>query len=298
MAVTQHAPSTVETTVADPLTRMPRPFGVLLLVLAGALLANTVLGPLGTGLVTYPISETLRNQLIGLEIVTLALVVPWTVFAGVASLRGRSGGPLLAFGPAAYTAYMFVQYVLGPEYAEYRLVVIFHLGILILSGGVTLWAWSLSREEILLSSSRRRELAYGGVLLGLAVFVLSRYLAAIAGSFTGAAIAPEFEAERTFYWSIFLLDLGIVVPCTVAGAIALIHGAPLGRRALYAATGWFALVPPSVAAMAAVMLVNDDAHASVGTVVLLGSASVAFVLFTAMVYRPLWQRADAPAGAS
>jgi hypothetical protein len=268
-------------------TRAPRSFGVLLLLLAAALVVNTAVGPLALNLVDYPITETLRNQLIGLEVVTVALVVPWCVYAGIRALRGEPGSALLAFGPAAYTLYMFVQYVLGPEYAEYRAVTLFHLGLVTLSGGLTLWAWSLSRTTTLPVHSQRAERVYGAVMLGLALFVVLRYAGAVAGSLSSTEIPAEFAAARTFYWSIYLLDLGVVVPATVVGAVALLRGRQLGRRALYAVTGWFALVPPSVAAMAAVMLVNDDPNASVATTIVLTAASVAFGAFTVVVYRPL-----------
>lgn len=262
-------------------------FGRLLLVLAAALLVNSAIGPLGAGLVDYPIPETLQNQLIGLELVTVALVVPWCVLAGILALRSRPGSALLAIGPASYTVYMFVQYVLGPEYGEYRVVTLFHLGVFTLSGGLTLWAWSLSRSSRPPVRSRRTERWFGAVMLGLALFVVLRYAAAIAGSFTTTEIPEEFDAARTFYWSIFLLDLAVVVPATVVGAAALLRGRDLGRRALYATTGWFALVPPSVASMAAVMLANDDPHASAATVVGLTVASVAFGVFGVVVFRPL-----------
>jgi hypothetical protein len=272
---------------ADDDIRAPRPFGLLLLVLAAALLVNSAIGPLGAGLVDYPITETMRNQLIGLEIVTVALVVPWCVVAGARALRGEPGSALLAFGPVSYTVYMFVQYVLGPQYAEYHAIMLFHLGLVTLSGGLTLWAWALSRSTALPVRSPRSERIYGVVMLGLALFVVLRYAGAVAGSFRTTAIPEEFAAARTFYWSIYLLDLGVVVPCTIIGAIALLRGRQLGRRALYAVTGWFALVPPSVASMAAVMLVNDDPHASAGTVIALTVASVVFGVFTVIVYRPL-----------
>ena len=268
-------------------TVAPRPFGVLLLVLAAALLLNSGLGPLGLDAVDYPISASLRNQLIGLEVVTVLLVVPWSVVAGVRALQGRPDAALLGFGPAAYSAYMFVQYVLGPEYDDYRAVTLLHLGLVTLSGGLTLWAWSLSRELVLPARSRRPERWHGVVLLGLAAFVLIRYAAGLVGAFTSKAIPEEFADARTFYWSIYLLDLGVVVPCTVVGAVALLRGRDLGRRALYAITGWFALVPPSVAAMAATMLVNDDPNGSVPTLVILSTVSVLFAVYAVVVYRPL-----------
>jgi hypothetical protein len=268
-------------------TRAPRSFGVLLLVLAAALVVNSVIGPLVLDLVHYPITESLRNQLIGLEVVTVVLVVPWCLYARGRALRGEPGSALLAFAPAAYTAYMFVQYVLGPEYAEHRAVTLFHLALVTLSGGLTLWSWSLSRTTTLPSRSHRAERVYGAVMLGLALFVVLRYAGAVAGSFGSTAIPAEFAAARTFYWSIYLLDLGVVVPATVVGAVALLRGRQLGRRALYAVTGWFALVPPSVAAMAAVMLVNDDPNASAATVVVLTVASLLFGAFAVLVFRRL-----------
>ena len=268
-------------------TRTPPAFGVLLLLLAAALLVNSLIGPLGLDLVDYPITQTLQNQLIGLEVVTVALVVPWCGYAGIRALRGEPGSALLAFGPAAYTVYMFVQYVLGPEYAEYRAAALFHLGLVTVSGGLTLWAWALSRTTTLPARSQRTERFYGAVMVGLALFVVLRYAGAIAGSFSSTKIPEEFADARTFYWSIYLLDLGIVVPATVVGAVALLRGRQLGRRALYAVTGWFALVPPSVAAMAAVMLVNDDPNASVATVLTLTIASLMFGVFAVLVYRPL-----------
>jgi hypothetical protein len=268
-------------------TRTPPAFGVLLLLLAAALVVNLVIGPLGLNQADYPISDTLRNQLIGLEIVTTLLVVPWCGYAGIRALGGEPGSALLAFGPAGYTAYMFVQYVLGPEYGEYSAVALFHLGLVTLSAGLTLWAWALSRTTTLPVRSHRAERVYGLLTMGLAVFVLLRYVGAIAGSFTSTPIPQEFADSRTFYWSIYLLDLGVVVPATVVGAVALLRGRELGRRALYAVTGWFALVPPSVAAMAATMLVNDDTNASVTTVVVLATASLVFGGFAVVVYRPL-----------
>lgn len=266
---------------------VPRTFGVLLLALAGALVANSVLGPLGLDVVDYPITGTVRNQLLGLELVTLALVVPWCAIAGLRALRQRPDAAVLAFAPAAYTLYMFVQYVLGPEYDDYRPIIFLHVAIVTLSAGLTLWSWSAMRESELPERSRRAEQVFSAVMLGLAAFVVLRYVGAIAGAFDTKPIPAEFDAARTFYWSIFLLDLGVVVPATVVGAVALRHGLRLGHRALLATTGWFSLVPPSVAAMAAVMLVNDDPHASVGTVALLSVASVVFAGLAWSAYRPL-----------
>ena len=274
---------------------VPQTYGWLLLLLAGVLLLNTILGPVVLGVVSYPITETVENQLRGLELVSALLVAPWAAVAGVGALRGRPAAPILGFAPAAYAAYMFVQYVLGPEYARYSITSLAQLGIFVLAAGLMLWSWSLS-GGVHLPPVRARQATRSGLLLfALAAVVLLRYTGAMAGAFSGSRIEQEFAEERTFFWSIFLLDLGVVVPCTVAAGVAVLRGTTVGPRALCAVVGWFALVPPSVAAMAAVMWARNDPNASISTVVLLSAASAAFGVFAWRTLRPLLtgpERAD------
>jgi hypothetical protein len=262
-------------------------FGWSLVLLAGLLVLNGLLGPLLGGLVDYPISESMTNQLLGLEAVTLVLVVPWTCIAGVLAIRHDPRAALLALGPTSYTAYMFVQYVVGPEYRTYSWLVLFHVVIFSLAGGLALSAWSRAQHELVppISTGQRRRI--GVLLLALAAFVLLRYLPAFVGAASRDPIAAEFREARTFFWSIVLLDLGVVVPVTVAAAVALLRGSDRGQRALYGVVGWFALVPPSVTAMAAVMLARDDPHASVPTLLLLSVATVVFWVVASSILGPL-----------
>lgn len=262
-------------------------YGYLQLLLATVLLVNSLLGPLVLGVVSYPISSSMENQLIGLELVTTFLVVPWAAGVGVAARRGHPAAPVLGFAPAAYAAYMFVQYVLGPEYDRYSVTALAQLGIFVLAAGLALASWSLSRTAPLPSLGAAQRARAGRVLLALAAFVLLRYTGAIVGAFAGEPLGSEFADERTFFWSIVLLDLGVVVPGTVVAAVALLRGAAVGQRALYAVVGWFALVPPSVAAMALVMWVRDDPHASLPTVVMLSVVSLVFGVFAWHTVRPL-----------
>jgi hypothetical protein len=244
--------------------------------------------------VRYPISTSMSNQLLGLEIVTVVLVVPWTATAGALVLRQDPRGPLLSLGPTSYTAYMFVQYVLGPEYGAYSGVVVLHMAVFVLASGLTLVAWSRAQLDPAPFTTARQRRWTSVALLGLAGFVLMRYLPTFVGAFTHEPIAAEFRDARTFFWSIVLLDLGVVVPLTTAGAVALGRGTEAGRRAVYGIVGWFALVPPSVTAMAAVMLVRDDPNASAPTLVLLIVATLAFWMLAGRVFGPL--RVQVPRG--
>jgi hypothetical protein len=273
-------------------SRMSSGFGWSLVLLAGLLMLNGLLGPLLIGVVDYPISESMTNQLLGLEAVTLVLVVPWTCIAGALAIRHDPRAVLLALGPTSYTAYMFVQYVVGPEYRSYSWPVLFHVVIFALAGGLALTAWSRAQHESVppITMGQRRRIAV--VLLALAGFVLLRYLPAFLGAASREPITAEFREARTFFWSIVLLDLGVVVPVTVAAAVSLLRGSNAGQRALYGVVAWFALVPPSVTAMAAVMLAREDPHASLPTFLLLSVATVVFWVVAGSVLGPLlrWRR--------
>lgn len=272
-----------------PVGTAGRGFALLCASVAAGLVANSVCGPLVLDLIDYPFAATIENQLIGLELVSVFLVVPLCLAAGVLALRGHPAAGPLAFGPAAYTAYMLVQYVLGPEYAAYVPAAVLQLVLFVLSLVLAVWAWSRSvglGAEI--PASRRR--VYGLALLALAVFVLSRYASGLAGASTHTPIPAEFAASRTFYWSIFLLDLGVVVPGTVAAAVSVLRGGHLAAASLYAVVGWFALVPPSVASMGIVMLARDDPYASVPQVLVLSTVAVLFAAFAVVVFRPLFAR--------
>ena len=258
-------------------------FAVGLFSLAAALLVNTALGPLGTEVIVYPITGTLLNQTLGLEAVTVGLVVPITFIAALLALRGHGAAPLLGFGPAAYSAYMFVQYVLGPEYERYTGAVLFQTVIFTLSGVLTVWAWALASRQPMPHLTSRRRHVYGAILLLLGAFIVSRYLPAV----LGGALPPEFAEARTFFWSIFLLDLGVVVPATLVAGVALLRGARLAHQALYALMGWYALVPPSVAAMSATMIVNDDPHAAPGQAIMFGLVAIIFAGLAIWIWLPL-----------
>jgi hypothetical protein len=122
----------------------------------------------------------------------------------------------------------------------------------------------------------------------LAAFILTRYAPALAAAIAGDGLTAGFRQDVSMYWSIVLLDLGIVVPATIAAAVGLFRGASWSRKALYAVIGWFALVPPSVAAMGIAMVANEDPNQAGGEVAVLTIAAVVFAAIAVRLYRPLF----------
>jgi len=263
-------------------------FGVGMLASGVGLAANTMLGPLVADAIRYPFTETVLNETLGLEAVSLLLVAPLAIAAGLLALRGHPAAPFVALGPTSYAAYMFVQYVLGPQYPTFQPSIALHLGLFVLNVVLLVQAWTLARDTVPGARSR----GWAGVLLLLAGFVLSRWSVAFGGMAGGDAV-PAAPADLTMYWSIFLLDLGLVVPAAVATAVGILLSSRWAQAALYGVVGWFALVPPSVAAMSIVKLLRDDPNAATGDTVVFVVVSLVFWAIAAVLFRPLFGRRHA-----
>jgi len=262
-----------------------------LVAVAAGLATVALLGPLVSGVIDYHVSETLRNQTIGLDLVSLALITPLAVLATFLVLRGHIAGVTLALGVGAYSAYMFVQYVLGPDYAHVpgnneRL---FPLAVAVFVAGwaVALTAWNAIDVDAL-PLSPRREWWLTRVLLpvlGLAAF--GRYIPTLADWMSSSPSDDLYLAGRNFGWAIALLDLGVFLPLMICACVGVARARPWGKKALYAVVTWFGLVGPAVAAMAITMYVNEDPNGSAGNAAFMSVLGGLFLLLALYLYRPL-----------
>lgn len=282
---TQHPPGTAEHVRVGPgpptPSRPAHPWFALGMVVLGLMLAtNSLMGPLFADVIDYPFTQTVLNETLGLEVVTLVLVAPLTVLAGALVMRSHRAGPLLALAPTSYGVYMLVQYVIGPQYPTYQLSIAWHLALFVLALALFTRAWTLAAPDHDVRPGR-----WAGVLAVLAIFVLSRWTPAIAGILHGGAV-PAAARDLTMYWSIFLLDLGVVVPAMIATAVGLLRRATWARRALFAVMGWFAMVPPSVAAMSVVKVARGDPNELVADTVIFLVVTVAVAVLAVVLFRP------------
>jgi hypothetical protein len=298
--------TTVTTTAASPRQREhPAPLAITrataalaagLFAVAAGLAVVSLLGPLVTGVIDYHVGETLRNQTIGLDAVSLIVVAPLSILAALLVLRGHVAGAALGLGVGAYTAYMMVQYILGPEYERLpgnnELLFPLYLALFSLGWVVALAAWNATDERHLRSPARDRLL--GRVVLPvLALLAFSRYLPALADWMSSTPEDPGYLAGPSFAWAIAMLDLGVFLPATVAACFGLVRQSPWAQKLLYTVVGWFGLVGPAVAAMAITMYVNDDPNASGASTAFMTALGLAFALFALYLYRPLFRPAEA-----
>lgn len=241
---------------------------------------NTILGPLFIGVFSYPFTQTVYYETLGLEAVSLLLIAPLAVAAGILALRGHHAGAVLALGPAGYSVYMLLQYVVGPQYATYQPSVAFHLTLFVLGALLLLRAWTTVDAGSLPAVSR----GWAAITFLLAAFVLSRWLPAFAGMINLESV-PAAGPDLTMFWSIFLLDMGVIVPATIATGVALLVGERWAVKALFGIIGWFALVPPSVAAMSIVKLVSADPLASATDTIVFVIVTLIFWSLFAWLFR-------------
>jgi hypothetical protein len=267
--------------------------------IAIGLATAALLGPLATGAIDYRITETLRNQTIGLDAVLLFLVSPLALLAALLVVRRHVAGPVLALGAGAYTSYMYVQYILGPDYAHMRgnNERLFPLALFLFGAGwaVALTAWHLIDTERL-PRSRKRERLIGQVILPvLALAAFGRYVPSLTDWMSSSPQDKNYLAGPSFSWAIAMLDLGVFLPATVATRVGLVRGTRWAQKALYTVVGWFGLVGPAVAAMAITMYVNDDPIASGGNTIFMSVLGLAFLTLAVFVYWPLFRgRAGSP----
>ncbi|RIK35999.1 MAG: hypothetical protein DCC58_19835 [Chloroflexi bacterium] len=229
--------------------------------------ASSLLGPLGAGVIQWRISPDMEDQLLGGDAVGLFLVAPVAVIAGLRWWRGHSQAAALALGPALYGIYTYFVAILLPEYERFagnnERAFPLYLVLLWLSWLTAAAAWhELGRQASPQVEPRlRRMIAVPvnlvGSLMGLA------WIGQIATVMGGDTTQTGYLDHPTGFWLIRTLDLGLVIPVSLATGIGLLRGGPLAMRATYAVLPFLTLMTASVAGMGIAMLVRDSADATV-----------------------------------
>ncbi len=271
----------------------------MLFILAAGVACQSLLGPLALGQVNYHVVDDVENQIIGGDLVALALVAPVCVLAGLLTLRGRRAGPVLALAPTAFVMYLYTQLAVGGEFAatdgnsERAFPLLLALFWLAGAGFVVAWRSVDAASLPELGDPLRRTV--GVVLLMMAVFLtLGLHLRGLADVLDGPPYGVDYTQGPTVFWIVKWMDLGLVVPLSVLTAVGALRRARWAALLTYAVIGWGALLGSAVAAMGVVMVIGDDPAASAGVTGVFVCFALAFWALTGWLFHPLLRKSSSP----
>lgn len=275
---------------------MNRVMGIGCVALGIGVAASSLLGPLALRVIEYRTAATGLNQLKGADLASLVAVAPLAVTAGVLWWQRHPLAPIVSLAPSAYAAYTFTQAILGEDYGRYEgnneLFFPLHLALVVLGGALALRSWSAIDGDSLPWPSPRLTKTAAFTLLGSAIFLmLGLHVPGLAAVWRGEPPVEYVDAPAAF-WTVKLMDLGIIVPAAIATGVGLLRGSRTALKGAYGLSGVFALIGASVTAMAIVMQVSDDAAAQPVMIPAFGLITAAFTALAVRLARSA-QRSDA-----
>ena len=291
-SVTPTPPRVVDSHRTGPSARWTCPALVALAV--GVALA-ALLGPLTGGPIRYHVSVDALDQVIGGDLVAVALVAPVSLFAALLAWRGHPAAPVVALGPAVFAVYTYTQLAIGGDYARYEgnseRFFVLYLAIFVLGSAIALRSWASIKALRFPPMTRRSRRVLGSFVIVVAGFVLvGLHMPTLIDAWRDQPERPEYLADPGVFWVVKLMDLGIVVPTLTAVGVGLVRGADWAHKAAYGALGWFALLGSSVAAMAVVMQVKADPAASTMNTIAFGLFALVGLTVAVRLLRPLLAR--------
>lgn len=261
---------------------------IALVLLAAALTANVLLGPLGLGLIAWRLSANSLNQTYGADAATLLLVVPVALAAAGLWWRGHRLAAPLALGAGPAALYYGIAEVLGPDYIRYpgnneRYFPLF-LAVIILSWMIAARAWEAldaapPRPPVWLARGLAVVLALAASLVGFA------WLAQLLAISATGQLTPEYLDAPSAFWTIRIVDLGFLVPICLGVGVGLWRGSVLASKAAYGVVAFLTLQAAAVLAMGGVMLWRDDPAASAGFFAALAPITLALAACTLALLR-------------
>lgn len=142
--------------------------------------------------------------------------------------------PALTLGPALFAAYTYTTVVLGQEFARYpgnvepffpRFAGLVALGVAL--AAIT-WSWLARRQPVLPGEGLRRLLA--GIFFVIGVCFALTWAAQIRQVVAGAPSIGYLGAPDLF-WTIKLLDFGLLIPLWIATGVGLLRRWPWATAA-------------------------------------------------------------------
>jgi hypothetical protein len=254
-----------------------------LFLLALALAASVLLGPLGLGLLEWRVSPNGLNQTYGADAASLLLVVPAALAASWLWRRGHRLAAPLALGVGLVTLYYAVAETLGGDYLRYdgnneRFFLLF-LALIVLGWTTAARAWAALDPEPPRPAAWLGR-GFGAVLLLAGGVVGLAWTAQLVPIALTGALGPEYLDSPSAFWT----------------GLGLWRGSGSALKAAYGLASFLTLQGASVLVMGAVMLGRADPTATPALVYALTPIVMALAALTARLLVS-YARGAAPAPA-
>lgn len=240
------------------------------IALGTGIAVSAVLGPLALKIIQFRTSENAENQFVGGEVISLGIVAPALIVAGLLWRRQYCLAPALAFGPALYAVYTYVTAVIGQEYARYpgNVEKFFPLYAGLVAGGAAIAAVAaaeLLRSDAPVPSDRLRRLG-ANLFITIGAFFALAWAAQIRLVYIGQP-PVDYQEDPTLFWLIKLLDFGFLIPALIATGVGLLRQSPIALKAATGVATFATCMAAAIGAMAIAMEVKDDPSASLAMLV-------------------------------
>ena len=249
---------------------------------------SAILGPLVLNVVKFRTSPNIEHQFVGGEVVSLAVVAPLAITAGVLWLRDLRVAAPLALGPAIYAVYTYTTVIAGQEYARYdgNVEKFFPLYAGLVAGGAAIaaCAWGRLNETAAPVPSDGLRWTMAGIFAGVGGFFALAWAQQIRLVYAGSP-PVEYAEGSTLFWTIKLLDFGFLIPVLIATGVGLARQHPTAIRAACGLATFVTCLAGSIAGMAVVMQVKGDPSAEPVMLAVVAPATVGLALMTERLLR-------------
>jgi hypothetical protein len=217
---------------------------------------------------------------VGWDVFTLFVAVPLMIVAAVLVARGSYRGLLATAGSLGYFLYMYLEYsvtwAFGPLFALFAAITATSVLGLIAAGSAV--AQSGVRERF---DDRFPRRAWASLTIGMSVLLIVLWVMRIVDGL--ATEIPLLHGETTM--TVQALDLGLMVPISLALAVAVLRGSPAGTVAGAAFAVTFVTMSAAIAAMMlSAWLVSGDLASSLPPIVIFSSASLAGAILATRIF--------------
>ncbi len=236
----------------------------LIAILAGiTLIYLAVMGPLVSGEIKYRTPEVINNQLIGQDMINLAVLAPLLIVGGILLLLRKNAARYLLIATPLFLIYYALSYTIGWEWSSAQhqgnneKYFFYFLFILIAALLILLYSYSVFPKKVSAFFRKKPLMIYS------TLFVL--FLLVFAGMWAGEVIeviktgtTRGYDISPTAFWLVRVFDLGFSIPLGLISVYLLWTRASRAYPIIWLFYGFFFTQILAVNAMGWMMFVRRD----------------------------------------